>query len=158
MKVLLHNALDLSITSVFWANNSLNFSSRLSRSSCYGALIFLICNSAIVKGNNRAWTAQWDAFSLFNMLTLCANKVVFFYNHMYGVRVHLQQLESLRGLIVSFKARYSLNSISCAWQPHEMSLIDAENLTPANFAFFCMRTPDYFLYDCQDYCDIYPWF
>lgn len=37
------------------------------------------------------------------MLTLCANKVVFFYNHMYGVRVHLQQLESLRGLIVSFK-------------------------------------------------------
>ena len=78
MKVLLHNALDLSITSVFWANNSLNFSSRLSRSSCYGALIFLICNSAIVKGNNRAWTAQWDAFSLFNMLTLCANKVVFF--------------------------------------------------------------------------------
>lgn len=60
---------------------------------------------------------------------------------MYGVRVHLQQLESLRGLIVSFKARYSLNSISCAWQPHEMSLIDAENLTPANFAFFCMRTP-----------------
>lgn len=50
------------------------------------------------------------------MLTLC--KVVFFYDHMYGVIVHLQQLESLRGLTVSFKARYSLNSISCAWQPH----------------------------------------
>lgn len=42
----------------------------------------------------------------------------FFYDHMYGVIVHLQQLESLRGLTVSFKARYSLNSISCAWQPH----------------------------------------